>query len=149
MAEILFYHLTESKLDDALPPLVEKSLARGWRAVLQFADEASRDLMDTRLWTWRETSFLPHGIDGSLDDARQPALLTTTTENGNAANIRFILGGAEPPDADSYERLVVMFDGHDNLQLEHARGQWKRFAGVAHTLTYWQQNGSGGWERKA
>ena len=149
MAEILFYHLTESKLDDALPPLVEKSLARGWRAVLQFADETSRDLMDTRLWTWREASFLPHGIDGSPDDARQPALLTTTAENGNAANIRFILGGAEPPEADNYERLVVMFDGHDNLQLDHARAQWKRFAGAAHTLTYWQQNGSGGWERKA
>ena len=88
-------------------------------------------------------------IDGSPDDARQPALLTTTAENGNAANIRFILGGAEPPEADNYERLVVMFDGHDNLQLDHARAQWKRFAGAAHTLTYWQQNGSGGWERKA
>ncbi|MEC9462046.1 MAG: DNA polymerase III subunit chi, partial [Pseudomonadota bacterium] len=24
MAEVLFYHLTESKLEDALPPLLEK-----------------------------------------------------------------------------------------------------------------------------
>ncbi|HLP68577.1 MAG TPA: DNA polymerase III subunit chi, partial [Rhizobium sp.] len=29
MAEILFYHLTESKLEDALPPLLEKSVERG------------------------------------------------------------------------------------------------------------------------
>ena len=30
MTEVLFYHLTESKLEDALPPLLEKSVERGF-----------------------------------------------------------------------------------------------------------------------
>lgn len=149
MAEVLFYHLTELRLEEALPPLVEKSLARGWRVVLQFAQEETRDLVDNHLWTWRDSSFLPHGTDGTDFDARQPILLTTGSANGNAANIRFLAGGADIDDVDVYERVVVMFDGHDNAQLERARGQWKRFSGSGNQLTYWQQNGSGGWERKA
>jgi DNA polymerase IIIc chi subunit len=28
MTDVLFYHLTESKLEDALPPLIDKSAAR-------------------------------------------------------------------------------------------------------------------------
>ena len=149
MAEILFYHLTESKLEEAMPPLVEKTLARGWRAVLQFVTEESRNAMDGVLWTWRETSFLPHGIDGGPHDARQPVLLTTGEANPGRANVRFLAGGSETADIKDYERVVIMFDGHDNAQLEQARGQWKRFSGEGHTLTYWQQNGVGSWERKA
>ena len=149
MAEILFYHLTESKLEDAMPPLVEKTLARGWRAVIQFETEESRDAMDTVLWTWREASFLPHAVDGGNHDARQPVLLTTGEGNPGNAEIRFLAGGAEPPDVSPYQRIVVMFDGHDNSQLERARAQWKRFSGEGHQLTYWQQNGEGGWQRRA
>jgi hypothetical protein len=37
MAEALFYHLTESTLEQALPPLLEKSLQRGWAVVVQTA----------------------------------------------------------------------------------------------------------------
>ena len=57
MTEILFYHLTESKLEDALPPLLEKSLERGWKVAIQTVDEARRDFLDTHLWTFRDDSF--------------------------------------------------------------------------------------------
>lgn len=63
MTEVLFYHLTESKLEDALPPLLEKSVERGWRVAVQLKDAARRDLLDQHLWTFREDSFLPHGTD--------------------------------------------------------------------------------------
>lgn len=127
---------------------MEKSVARGWKVVLQFAAEQVRDQIDGHLWTWREQSFLPHGVDGGEFDARQPILLTTSDANPNGANIRFLCAGADLDDLRSYERVVVMFDGHDNEQLQNARAQWRRFSGPDHQLTYWQQNGSGGWERK-
>jgi DNA polymerase III subunit chi len=132
-----------------LPPLVDKSLSRGWKVVLQFAGEETRDLIDNQLWTWREASFLPHATDGGEFDARQPVLLTTGDANANDANVRFLCGGAELESPEGYERIVVMFDGHDNEQLERARGQWRRFSGIGHQLTYWQQAGEGRWERKA
>ena len=77
MSEVLFYHLTESKLEDALPPLLDKSLDRGWRVAVQTGTPERRDALDGHLWTWREESFLPHGTDEHAFSEEQPVLLTT------------------------------------------------------------------------
>ena len=149
MTEVLFYHLTESKLEDALPPLLDKSVERGWRVAVQTREPARRDALDQHLWTFREESFLPHGTDEADFAESQPVLLTVTSGNANAATVRFIVDGAEPPPADAYERIVFMFDGHDQVQLEAARAQWKKLKGEGHNLTYWQQTPEGRWEKKA
>ena len=149
MTEVLFYHLTESKLEDALPPLLEKSLERGWKVVVQTASEERRDALDVHLWTFRDDSFMPHGTDAAENAAAQPVVLTISAENANAANVRFIVDGAEPPPLEAYERIVFMFDGYDAAQLESARAQWKKLKGEGHTLTYWQQSPEGRWQKKA
>lgn len=96
MTEILFYHLTESKLEDALPPLLEKSLERGWKVAVQTVGEERRDFLDTHLWTFRDDSFLPHATDTSPVPQNQPILLTASDGNANAASVRFLVDGAEP-----------------------------------------------------
>ncbi len=149
MAEVLFYHLTESKLEDALPALVEKSLARGWKAVIQCRDDQALERLDECLWTWREDSFLPHARAGSTpEDDRQPVLLTSDSGNKNGAEIRFVTGGGRVENPGDYERVVIMFDGHDNAQLESARAEWRALQAAGHDLTYWQQNPDGGWFKK-
>ncbi len=100
MTDILFYHLTETRLEDALPPLIDKSVERGWRVAVQTREPARRDALDAHLWTFREESFLPHGTDQADFAENQPVLLTVTSDNANAATVRFIVDGAEPPPAD-------------------------------------------------
>jgi len=149
MAEVLFYHLTESTLEDALPGLLERTVGRGWRAVVQTGTEERRDALDTHLWTFRDDSFLAHATDREPYPAEQPILLTTGAENANGARIRFMVDGAAPPALDGYERAVFMFDGHDGTQVEAARGHWKAMKAAGHTVTYWQQGPDRRWERKA
>jgi DNA polymerase-3 subunit chi len=149
LSEVLFYHLTESKLEDALPPLLDKSLERGWRVVVQTGDAERRDALDTHLWTFREDSFLPHGTDEQAFAADQPILITAAADNPNAATVRFLVAGAEPPALDAYDRVIFMFDGYDQAEVDTARGHWKRLKDEGHQLTYWQQNGDGRWMKKA
>lgn len=150
VSEVFFYHLTESSVDEALPALVEKSVARGWRAAIQSGSADLRDRMDTHLWTYRPEGFLAHGADGCDNAEDQPVFLTTEESNPNGAQIRFLIGSAEPPgDIAGYERVVVMFDGLDDEALGAARDQWKALKAAGHDLTYWQQNQEGRWERKA
>ncbi|MBW3098716.1 DNA polymerase III subunit chi [Pseudohoeflea coraliihabitans] len=152
MVEVLFYHLTESRLDDALPILLEKSLDRGGRVSVHADSEERRDALDAHLWVFRDDSFLPHGIDrgeGDANAARQPVLLTMAVQPANGATVRFAVGGAAIPALEGCERLVVMFDGHDAAQLQAAREQWKTLKREGHTLTYWQQSEDRRWQRKA
>ncbi|MDK4739125.1 DNA polymerase III subunit chi [Rhizobium sp. CNPSo 3464] len=149
MIDVLFYHLTESKLEDALPPLIDKSVERGWQVAIQAREAARRDALDVHLWTYREDSFLPHGTDdGDMPD-KQPVLLTVSPDNANNATVRFFVDGAEASDIENYQRVVFMFDGYDQEQLEGARAQWKKLKGEGHNLTYWQQTQDGRWEKKA
>jgi DNA polymerase-3 subunit chi len=149
VTEVLFYHLTESTLEDALPPLVERSLARGWKVTVQLGSDERRDAIDQHLWTFRDDSFVAHGTDRDPHPTDQPVLLTTGTADLNGADVRFLVDGAEPPALDGYERAVFMFDGHDQAQLEAARGQWKAQKAAGHAVTYWQQTSDRRWEKKA
>lgn len=149
MTEVLFYHLTESKLDEALPALIEKSLERDWRVAVEFTDTDARDELDVHLWTYRDDSFLPHGTDDGEEPERQPVLLTVLKENLNRANIRFFVNGATPGDLEGYDRAILMFDGYDPQELETARGEWKRLKAEGHALTYWQQTPERRWVKKA
>jgi DNA polymerase III subunit chi len=151
--EVLFYHLEHQPLERVLPQLVEKSLERGWTAIVQSGSEERSEAIDALLWTYREDSFIPHARDttAGTDQARQPVLLTTTEANPNAASIRFLVDGAtmtsmeKPP----YKRIVIIFDGNDPIALQKARTDWKRAKAAALSATYWQQNASGRWEKKA
>lgn len=149
MTEILFYHLTESKLEDALPPLLEKSLERGWKVAVQTASEEKRDQLDVHLWTFRDDSFLPHATDAAPSAAKQPVVLTQSHDNVNGSTVRFVVDGAVPPPVDAYERIVFMFDGYDAQQLTQAREHWKSLKSEGHALTYWQQSPEGRWQKKA
>ena len=149
MAEVLFYHLTESSLEEALPGLLERSVQRGWRVVVQTGTEERRDALDAHLWTFRDDSFLAHASDSEAFLEEQPILLTTSPDNPNGARIRFLVDGAEPPEIGTYERAVFMFDGHDGGQLETARMHWKSMKAGGHAVTYWQQTADRRWERKA
>ncbi len=150
MAEVLFYHLQRQPLEAVLPTLLEKSLERGWRAVVQAVSDERLSALDDHLWTFREESFLPHGTDREPHAEDQPVVLTTGTANPNGASIRFLVEGAEiPTDAASYQRMVILFDGTDPHALALARDQWRAVKAAGHDATYWQQDAGGRWERKA
>ncbi|MFN0263295.1 DNA polymerase III subunit chi [Tepidamorphus sp. 3E244] len=147
--EILFYHLERQPLEQALPMLVEKSLERGWRALVRSGSEERLDSIDTALWSYREDSFLPHGRDSESDAATQPVVLTTQTANPNGANVLFLTDRAPSDALAGYERVVTMFDGRDDEAVAEARAFWKQAKDAGHKLTYWQQDGGGRWEKKA
>ena len=150
MAEVLFYHLTESRLEEALPELLERSLARGWRVVVQVSSEERRDSLDAQLWTYKDDSFLPHGSDTAGSGALQPILLTVEpSRRDNDAQVRFMVEGALPQSLEGYERGVYLFDGHDAEQLSGARERWKMEKAAGHAVTYWQQSEDRRWVKKA
>ena len=56
MTDVLFYHLERTTLEKVLPGLLEKSLERGWRAVVQATTEERIEALDSLLWTFNDSS---------------------------------------------------------------------------------------------
>lgn len=147
--EVLFYHLERKPLEAVLPQLLELTLQRGWRAVLQASTPERLDALDTHLWTYAEESFLPHGTKKDGFSAEQPVFLTTGDDNPNGAAVRFCVDGAVAAGFTDYTRIVYLFDGRSPEAVQQARGEWKRAKAAGCTVTYWQQIESGRWEKKA
>jgi DNA polymerase-3 subunit chi len=150
VAELLFYHLTRRRLEQVLPELLEKTLQRGWRAVVKGGSQERIEALNGELWTYGRNSFLPHGIKADGFPDKQPIYLTVEDERPNAADVLFLVDGADAADVSPYTRVCDLFDGNDDEAVQAARARWKRAKDAGHTLTYWQQSeDTGGWVKKA
>lgn len=147
--DVWFYHLERSSLDDVLPELLERTLARGWRALVRGIDRSRLAQMDDRLWTWKAESFIGHGLDDAPHPERQPVLLTdAVAEAPNGAHVLFLIDDAEPGALDGYERCLILFDGRNQVALKAARTRWRTVTAAGHPVSYWRQV-ERGWEKQA
>lgn len=150
MGVAMFYQLKGQPLATTLSMLLEKSLSAGWSVAVRGTDRAGLEALDAALWLGREDSFLPHGLEGGLQDAEQPILLGTGAQNVNAAQCVMAVQSAQVSAADvgAMERVCILFDGYDEAALAHARGQWKALVAEGVSAQYWA-NEDGRWEKKA
>lgn len=143
MSEINFYHLTRSSLEHALPDLLQKTLAKGWRAVVMAGSDERVEALTQHLWTFRADSFLPHGSKKDGHAEQQPIWMTCADERPNEAEVLFLTDGATTARASDYVRVCNMFDGTNDEAVAAARAQWKKWKAEGHTLSYWKQEEHG------
>jgi DNA polymerase III subunit chi len=149
MAMVQFYHLTATPLERALPKLLEKALAGGFKTLLIAQSEEQVEQLNQLLWTYNPGSFLPHGSlkDGHAED--QPILLSTQQEALNGATLLAVTDGSVAAAPEKFERILDIFDGTDSVAVENARRRWSVYKNGGHAVTYLRQTDAGGWEQKA
>ena len=147
-AEYWFYHLEASTLEGVLPGLLEKTLEKGWRALVKMPEEKLAEL-DGFLWTFRDDAFLPHGRDDEPQAELQPILLSSTGDSAAGFDAVFLLGGASIAEMDGVSRAMVMINGRSEEDVTRERGRWKALKDAGESLAYYQQDERGRWEKKA
>ena len=150
MTEVLFYHLERASLESVLPGLLEKTLERGWKAVVRCGSRETVSRLDEILWTYDDHSFLPHSADLAAA-AGQPVFLTDNADMPNGADLLFLVEGAtaEASAIGSLLRCVTIFDGGDEKAVAAARAFWKDAKAAGHDATYWKQSPQGRFEKQA
>lgn len=151
MAVIQFYHLTTTPLERALPKLMEKVVAGGFKALLVADSEPRLHALDELLWAYDPVSFMPHAPANDEYAALQPILLSDTIEiePANKANLLVVTDGSMPADASRFARILDIFDSRDGQATEQARTRWSSYKSAGHELTYLRQTEQGGWQQPA
>ena len=132
MAAIGFYHLTRSGPEQALPPLLGRTLAAGQRAMVLCDSDERLAALDTALWLAPTPDWLPHGSAADGDATLQPIWLTTADAqpaSGDAANgarYLFVIDGAGAPDLAAFERVFDLFDGGSEAAVAAAANAGRR-----------------------
>lgn len=145
--QVDFYHLTRTPLARALPRIAERILANAGRLLVVASEEGMRAQLDQQLWTYAPDSFLPHGLAGGEDDARQPVLISDGVEAANGAENVALADGIWRDEALGFARAFHFFTDD---RIQEARLAWKSLAekeGVERR--YWKQDEAGRWEQAA
>jgi DNA polymerase-3 subunit chi len=144
--QVDFYQLAGSPAEQVIASIAGKLLAEDSRLLVVAADDGLLARLDRMLWDQGPASFLPHGIAGGADDARQPILLSTSPDAPNRARNMLIADGEWRDAALAYDRAFYLFDA---TTLEGARLAWKLLAGRDGVeRRYWAQE-DGRWKQKS
>ena len=144
--QVDFYQLAGTPAEQVIATLAEKVLEAEGRLLIVADDESQLARLDRILWDQGASSFLPHGIAGGADDARQPILLSTSSDAPNQARNMLIADGTWREAALTFERSFYLFD---DSTLEGARLAWKLLAGREGVeRRYWARE-AGKWVKKA
>jgi len=144
--QVDFYQLGATPAEQVIASIAEKLLAADARLLIVADDEAFLARLDRMLWNNGAVGFLPHGIAGGAEDARQPILLSTSADAPNNARNMLIADGQWRDAALTYDRSFYLFD---SASLEGARLAWKLLAGREGVeRRYWAQQ-DGKWVQKS
>jgi DNA polymerase-3 subunit chi len=144
--QVDFYQLGSTPLEQVIASIAQKLVGEDKRLLIVAGDEGALGRLDRMLWDQGSTSFIPHGLAGGSEDARQPILLSNATDAPNLARNILIADGEWREAALTYERAFYLFDA---ATLEGARLAWKLLAGRDGVeRRYWAQVG-GRWKQQA
>ncbi len=151
MPRIDFYHLQKQTLEEVLPKLLEKALTLKQNILIKIGNEERVEFLNSHLWTYNDTSFLPHGSKKDGFASQQPIWLTAEDDNPNNAKLLFLTDGAAVnlENLNNFDRVFNIFDGNNQTSLEQARMFWKNLKAAEFDVYYWKQDADGKWMQAA
>lgn len=112
MTQVDFYILAESAPRARMLfacRLAEKAFGLGHRVFVHAGSEGEARELDDLMWTFRDGSFLPHGLSGEAAEA--PVHIGAGAEPGQGFHLLINLGAEVPGFFSRFERVAEVVDG--------------------------------------
>ncbi|NEV61056.1 DNA polymerase III subunit chi [Thiorhodococcus minor] len=113
MSRVDFYSLQQGSRGDRfllVCRLVERILAKGLRALIYCPKAEEARHLDRLLWTYRDDSFLPHGLVGKVDTALTPILISADGRPETERQVLINLALDPPAFLERFERVCDLVD---------------------------------------
>ena len=119
MTRIDFYILADKARDNRYRlacRLADKAYQQGSRVFVHTASTQEAQHMDRLLWTFREGSFVPHGLCGNADPATTPVLIGNGEDLQEEHEILINLHPEVPAFFSRFERLIEPIDQDEAIR---------------------------------
>ena len=136
MTQVDFYILQDTQPDaQALLTcrLTEKAFKQGHQVYINTASGQQLKKLDDMLWTFRDGSFLPHGLYSESADSDHPVLLGHAVEPEGPSDVLVNLSNDVPPFFSRFNRVAELVGG-DEAQRESARERYRYYKDRGYTL---------------
>jgi len=112
MTSIDFYFNADDRLQVACR-LAAKALKQGSRMLIYAPDADTAGRLDTLMWTWPATGFVPHCRAQAPLAAETPVLIASGEETPEGCELLLNLGAECPPHFERFARLLEVVSVSD------------------------------------
>ena len=148
MSEVFFYHLTQTRLEVALPKILERALSADWSVELRIGMEADVESISDAIWKGPDESFLPH-CSADNDKLHDYPIVLNKSPLSEVRDCLIVIDQAElqENEMEKFKRVCLLFDSNNEIELKNARETWKSLSDAGLKTSYWAED-NGKWTKK-
>ncbi|WP_295880968.1 DNA polymerase III subunit chi [uncultured Thiohalocapsa sp.] len=138
MTRVDFYILADGARGDRLTlacRIAERAHGEGRRVLIHAPEPNLARQLDRLLWTFRDASFVPHGLVGETNPAYTPVLISSDGEPATEDQVLINLSPGVPEFFARFERLCEPLD-HDPTVRQAGRTRWKYYKDCGYALKH-------------
>ena len=148
MSEVFFYHLTQTRLEVALPKILERAVSADLLVELRIGMESDAKAVSDAIWKGPDDSFLPHCLEDNNKLNDYPIVLSKSPLS-ELRDCLIIIEQAELQnnEVEKFKRVCLLFDSKNEVELMKARASWKSLSDAGVNIVYWAEE-QGTWKKK-
>ena len=148
MSEVYFYHLTHTRLEVALPKILERALSAEWSVELRIGMERDEETISDAIWKGPDESFLPNCLEDS-DKLQDHPIVLSKSSLSEVRDCLIIIDqvNLKENEVKKFKRVCLLFDAKNEVELTNARETWKSLSNAGVNTVYWAED-QGTWKRK-
>ncbi len=148
MSEVYFYHLTHTRLEVALPKILERALSAEWSVELRIGMERDEETISDAIWKGPDESFLPNCLEDS-DELQDHPIVLSKSSLSEVRDCLIVIDqvNLKENEVKKFKRVCLLFDAKNEVELTNARKTWKSLSNAGVNTVYWAED-QGTWKRK-
>lgn len=148
MSEVYFYHLTHTRLEVALPKILERALSAEWSVELRIGMERDEETISDAIWKGPDESFLPNCLEDS-DKLQDHPIVLSKSSLSEVRDCLIVIDqvNLKENEVKKFKRVCLLFDAKNEVELTNARETWKSLSDDGVNTVYWAED-QGTWKRK-
>ena len=148
MSEVFFYHLTQTRIEVALPKILERAVSADWLVELRIGNEANVESISDAIWKGPDDSFLPHCLEDN-DKLYDYPIVLSKSPLSELRDCLIVIEQAELQnnEVEKFKRVCLLFDSKNEVELTKARASWKSLSDAGVNTIYWAED-QGTWKKK-
>jgi len=145
---VYFYHLTHTRLEVALPKILERALSAEWSVELRIGMERDEETISDAIWKGPDESFLPNCLEDS-DKLQDHPIVLSKSSLSEVRDCLIIIDqvNLKENEVKKFKRVCLLFDAKNEVELTNARKTWKSLSNAGVNTVYWAED-QGTWKRK-
>lgn len=126
--EIIFLTLSVANKLRVVCDVVENEFSVGNKVVINVADDNDGKTLDNMIWSWKQSSFIPHNFTELLAGAKQDPVIISTNISENISYDTLVL--VDPADLEicnTYKKVIDFAEKYNPTKLETDRKRYKLY----------------------